>query len=287
MTVAIAHGPWRCVIDPDCGGAIAALTHAGMPVLRRGVPGGGVLEQASYPLVPFANRIGEGRLRFAGTDYSLDPDPLAAPHALHGHGWRSAWRVEELGTDRAVISWEHPGAGGWIWPYGVRQNLSLDGAGLTVEFAVTNRAALAMPVGTGLHPFFERKSESAIWANAATVWENDTAGLACREREDTTFTGEWVPVASLEGLDNFFALRTPVRVRAGGHELALGGSHMAGFHLYVPADEEFFCVEPVSHAPNAFGRGEFADSDVLLPGQTAVRRWFLGPGEPAGSPPVR
>jgi len=46
-----------------------------------------------YPLVPFSNRIDQGRFVFQGRVIELLPHPQAIPHAIHGHGAVSVWAV--------------------------------------------------------------------------------------------------------------------------------------------------------------------------------------------------
>ena len=58
-------------------------------------PGWDPLTMASFPLVPFSNRIGGGRFRWDGADHRLPPSRLPDRHSIHGVGWRRAWRVAE------------------------------------------------------------------------------------------------------------------------------------------------------------------------------------------------
>ena len=54
--------------------------------------------------------------------------------------------------------------------------------------------------------------------------------------------------------------------------LRLTASKALGWlHVYAPPDEDFFCVEPVSHAPNG----------VNMANHSAHGIWTLGPGETA------
>ena len=46
-----------------------------------------------YPLVPFANRIRNGRFEHDGRTLHLEPNVRGHPHPLHGHGWRAEWQV--------------------------------------------------------------------------------------------------------------------------------------------------------------------------------------------------
>jgi len=128
-----------------------------------------------------------------------------------------------------------------------------------------------MPVGTGIHPYFIRMPGSAVAINSTTVWSNDESGLAIELAHDGRFyDGAMVPVARLEGCDNFFPSIGDALIATPDGVVRLQGSDTAGFHIYAPAEENFFCVEPVSHAPNAFGRGEYDAHDLLLAGEKRI-----------------
>ena len=63
----------RCEIKPELGGCIAGLWLGDIPVLRS-TPAQGlhsVRQSASYPLVPFSNRVGHASLQWQGTDHPL------------------------------------------------------------------------------------------------------------------------------------------------------------------------------------------------------------------------
>jgi aldose 1-epimerase len=262
----LAKGKATCQIAPDHGGSILSLDYDGVPVMRRAV-GDGPLDMACFPLVPFANRIAHGRFAFNHVEHRIAVDHLGAPHAIHGNGWRRAWLVEASGEDHATLRLDDD-AGDWPWPYTAWQSFTLDEDGLSVELTIENRhASEAMPAGFGLHPYFPRFPESAITATSDVMWFNDATGLAQSPQDSILFSGASVPVEAFEGLDNFFVAPDAVVTITGGPVgVAISGPG-AGFHLYCPGDHDFFCVEPVSHAPNSFGRGEWGEADILAPGQ--------------------
>ena len=262
----LAKGNAACQIAPTLGGSITALDLAGVPVMRRAM-GTDPLDTACFPLVPFANRIAHGRFDFGGAARAIAVDQVGAPHAIHGNGWRRAWAVEEVGDDHATLRLDEK-AGDWPWPYGAWQNFTLEADALWVELTIENRhESEAMPAGLGLHPYFPRSPESRITATSSLMWFNDPSGLAQTAQESGLFYGMPVAVDALEGLDNFFVAPDP-RITISGPEgsVTISGPG-AGFHLYCPGDHDFFCVEPVSHAPNSFGRGEWGPQDILPPGQ--------------------
>lgn len=280
-----AHG-WRAIVLPKMGGAIASLCHHGRPVLRSaGSDVANILDCASFPLVPFANRIGGGQLRFAGQLLQLEPDPVAWPHAHHGHGWRASWQLEDIGPQFLVLSFDHRGdnAGnnrGWPWSYRAEQRMAIGPGGLSIDMMVINKDThAAMPYGSGIHPFFIRRRASAIDLQATHSWANNADGLATELVITDLFRGaNPVLIDDLEGFDNYLPCTGPVTVFGGDHPVTLDGSNMAGVHVYVPPRENYFCVEPVSHAPNAFGRGDYGSADILLPGETRHWRWDISSG---------
>lgn len=283
MPVNLEAAGWNATILPETGGAVASLRHHGRHVLRpfsEGTPD--VLDCASFPLVPFVNRIGKGRLWFSEQAVQLDADPAALPHALHGHGWRTSWRVENATESQLVMSFDHCGqdsrkSRGWPWSYRAEQRIGLGISGMTIDIAVTNTGqATAMPCGTGIHPYFIRRKTSTVQFTASRMWANSDDGLAQDFVAATHFiSGQSELVEQLEGLDNFFPCTGPVMVVDGEMSLAVGGDGMAGVHIYVPRGKDYFCVEPVSHAPDAFGRGEYERRDIIAPGATARWRWQI------------
>ena len=50
-------------------------------------------EAACYPLVPFSNRIANGRLVFDGQAFKLEPNWPGVRHPMHGEGWARSWDV--------------------------------------------------------------------------------------------------------------------------------------------------------------------------------------------------
>src|SRR5206468_2991341 len=129
-SVNIAAGPLRLRLSPSIGGAISAFEwiHGGSEraILRKcNSPLEKALDAASFPLVPYVNRIRDGRFRFRGREIQLQPNLAGDPSPLHGQGWLHAWAVEHAGDDRAVLSFRHE-PGEWPWGYEARQEFEID-----------------------------------------------------------------------------------------------------------------------------------------------------------------
>src|SRR5687767_11991288 len=88
-------GALRLALRPDLGGSIAGLWHGDLPVLRSTEPADLTLPRssASYPLVPYSNRLGYRQLRWQGRDYTTAANFGDNPHSVHGIAWLRAWDV--------------------------------------------------------------------------------------------------------------------------------------------------------------------------------------------------
>ena len=81
-----------------------------------------------FPLVPYVNRIRDGRFTFRGREVHLQPNMAGDPSPLHGQGWLNAWTVEEA-EEFDAVRYRHE-AGEWPWAYEARQLFNLDEGGL-------------------------------------------------------------------------------------------------------------------------------------------------------------
>lgn len=253
----LSAGEWRARLAPGLGGAILDLTWREQPVFRpTPQDAGDILETACFPLVPYANRIAEGRFRFGGRDVSLPVLPRFAPHALHGDGWLNAWRVAAQDAHSATMSLDWNGEqGGWPWPWRAEQSVHLRDDGLQIDLSVANTGDRVMPAGLGLHPYFYRGADARLTLAATGIWLTDAreipdrlaptpslidwskgADLADAPFVDHAYAG-WDGVAAIEGDAGRFVMRA---------------SPNAGWaQVYAPQGESFFCVEPVTHRPDA------------------------------------
>lgn len=268
-------GESSVVLAPEIGGALAGWTFAGVPVLRRPLPEGIVQGRVGgltgFPLVPFCNRIAYGRFRWDGRDYQLARNFGDHPHTLHGVGWQSPWAVRAVSTRSAALELRHAPDRHWPFPFTADLRLALAERELQVTLRMTNQHGASVPAGLGLHPFFPRATFRTLRFNAGGVWLNGSDSLPDRQVAppngwdyrngqsvddpalDNCFTG-WDGSAILHG--DAFSLTIQ------------GASNLRYLQVYTPPGQDFFCVEPVSHMPDAINR---AADDM----------WSLAPGEQA------
>src|SRR3954471_13101759 len=124
----LATGRLGVDLAPASGGAVARFAVDGIDILRTmaevDVASGSGNYAALYPLVPFSNRIRDGRLVFEGEQFQLARNWPGVGHPMHGDGWAHAWAVVRSDGASAEIAYLHERAGkagGWPFRYCARQ----------------------------------------------------------------------------------------------------------------------------------------------------------------------
>lgn len=275
MILDLALGAQRLSINPALGGAVLGWRLGDTDLLRPTPVGtADVLQTASFALVPYANRIACGRFGFGGRMAVLAPNMGDHPHPLHGDGWRGAWQVETAGTGHAEMVFA-PTASAWPWRYSARQAIRLEREALVMTLSVTNRDDAPGPFGVGFHPYFPNAGEARLTADVGGVWLADAEVLPERWVAGSPLA-DWPHGAAVQGPELIDHCHTSWSGRARidlGRErpslLLTASEALRCLHIYAPPGEDFFCVEPVSHAPNAVNMAEPAAHGVRV----------LGPGE--------
>ena len=251
-------------IQPELGAGVSRFSFEGKDVLRRAPAGvSSVLEMGVFPLVPYANRIAHGRFRFEGKEYQLPLNFGDHPHALHGHGWQTAWRTVAQHPDSVRLAYEHaPDA--WPWAYAAEQVFTLGNDGLSIRLSIGNLSKSAMPVSLGLHPYFPRLPGSRLKAAVEGMWESDATMIPIRYVKGSPLIDlpQGVLVSQAPFVDNAYTGWTsPALIEQPelGMTITLAASPECKFlHVFVPVGQTYFCAEPVTAMPNAVNRPEDA-----------------------------
>jgi aldose 1-epimerase len=259
----------RLMLDAGHGGAIREFSWRGIAVLRPAVAGADndPMLMACFPLVPYANRIADGRFAFDGHEVRLQRNWDRDPHPLHGQAWRGAWTVESTSDLKATLAF-CGGGDEWPWRYRAVQEFQLLADGLAIRLSVENRSDGTMPAVLGLHPYFPEAQLATVQARARTVWLPDAQSLPVQEiMTPADWSFDLPRSAARVALDHCFdhwdgaaVMRWPDRT------LRLSASGARALHVYTPANAGFFCLEPQTAAAGALNRtpGEFAS---LAPGE--------------------
>jgi aldose 1-epimerase len=274
--IELRNGGAELDLLPEVGGAIARFAIDGRDVLRPTVSGiFDPLRTSSFPLVPFANRIANGRFDFRGQTVRLPRNFGEHPHVLHGQGWQGAWRVQSRSTNGVALAFDHA-ADAWPWDYDALQTFTLEPDSLRIALRLTNRSLLPMPASIGFHPYFMRTPETRIRAEVDGAWLSDD-GIPTIKTGPSHFLDLAIgaKVAAAPFVDHcHFGWRGSATVEQPEFQrsiLLTGSAELAFLHLYIPREADFFCVEPVSAMPDALNRGEPFDvtgQRVIAPAET-------------------
>jgi len=207
---------------------------------------------ACFPLVPYSNRVRDGRFAFAGQQVRL-PVSGADPNFEHGHGWRRPWTVARCTPSRAALRYRHE-ADTWPWSYEAEQEIALKDGVLVVQLTLRNLSPEPMPVGFGLHPYFPKTPSARIETAVGGIWEVDADVLPTRHvglsRGPRTIE---IVAAALDNAFTGWSRWARIVWPEKGAALDIEAEAPLDFLvLYTPQEEDFFCCEPVSNVTDAF-----------------------------------
>jgi aldose 1-epimerase len=251
-------------------------------------------------LMPWPNRIRDGRYTFAGASHQLALTEPERGNAIHGLVRWAIWSVLECTHESVTLGYKLRPQQGWQWSLDLSVTYALSATGLMVTPRARNVGTDAAPFGFGAHPYLsvgeDRVDEVEIAIPAAAFLEVDErllpTGLAAvegtdqdlraptvlgRQALDTTFTNL---VAGPEG-----TWRVDLAHPRTGRGVTLWADAKAYQWLQVFTGDSLplpsrrvsgIAVEPMTCPPNAFNSGD--DLLVLEPGQEFAAPWGITPG---------
>jgi aldose 1-epimerase len=258
----LSQGDLALQLAPELGGTVCGFTYRGCHVLRPTLNGAhDPLEAAAFALVPYANRIAKGSFQFGGRAVRIAANAPGETYPLHGQGWREPWDSRVLSDRQAVLSYMHD-PDGWPWSYAVEQAFTLNDRSLRIDLTLRNTCDAPMPAGLGWHPYFPRRPGARLRAGVRGAWLVDEEGIPTSHIADARL-GDWSRGESIErnsAIDHCLTGWSGLaQIDLPAERLAVtiaASDAMRWLHVYIPSGRDFFCVEPVSHMPNAVNRAE-------------------------------
>lgn len=264
-TVDLEWGDFHLQLRPDAGGSVAAFSWRGHPVLcSLPTPGGLAAEPlalAGFPLIPFASRIAGNRFSWPGEasgeasgqterTVRLMPNLPGEALAIHGQSWRHPWRAERAADGGCRLHYEHR-PDSWPWRYRAEQIFFPTPTGFELQLRLQNADHTVMPGGIGWHPYFHRR-DARLTATLAGRIRGVGDPPGARRLPHPGLEAAAVDELDLDhgffGWDGVAMLEWP----ATGLRLTLSADEPLRFLiLYTPPGADRFCVEPVSHLPDA------------------------------------
>ncbi len=199
-------------------------------------------------LLPWPNRIEDGRYTFDGHDHQLPLTEVAAGNAIHGLVRWGAWTVTEREPARVVLEHLLHPQPGYPFALELRIEYSLSDDGLTVRTTATNAGAGACPFGSGMHPYF------TVGTPEGTDYDFRRPRVLGATQLDNTFT-------DLEP-DDEGVTRVQLRDEGSGVEVTVWADEAyTHFQLFTgdplpDVNRRSLAVEPMSCPANAFRSGD-------------------------------
>lgn len=279
----LSHGRYQAVVT-EVGAVLRSLSADGRELLWTFAEDQAPRSSMGRQLIPWPNRIRDGKYYFGGADYQLPITEVARHNASHGLGvglpWELVSHTDDAITQRATY---YPQAG---WPFvltaEITHRLTADGVTVTVQARNDGRADL--PYGYGVHPYFA-VPEGVETARLRTPF---TRRLLVDERMLPTdlvlSEGEYdlTDGITIGGL----SLDTAFTGAPGAWEVVLttasstvtvwADESLPWCQLFIPASRDAVAVEPMTCGPNAFNPGPTHDDLVVLhPGETHSATWGI------------
>jgi aldose 1-epimerase len=288
----ISSGHHRAVIT-EVGATLRSFSVDGRDVVR----GFGVQDMISggrgQNLIPWPNRIRDGRYTFNGATQQLALTEPARHNASHGLARYLPWvlidKKADAVTNRVRI---HPQPG---WPgtleSTITHQLTQDGLMVTVE--ATNLGATELPFGYGAHPYLtvgeSTVDEIALTVPAASYLEVDDDRLlplklspvqgTAYDLRDGRVLGSMSLDTAMTDLARDSDGRWRVRLVLGDRYAELWGDEtMRWTQVFTggPNRDVSLAVEPMTCGPDAFNAGPTHDDmKVLAPGEVFIGRWGI------------
>jgi aldose 1-epimerase len=287
----IVSGAYRAVVT-EVGATLRSFS-----VERRDVVRGFGLEEMSTAgrgqnLIPWPNRIRDGRYTFNGVTHQLALTEPARHNASHGLARYLPWVLVEKQADAVTNHariYPQPG-----WPGTLEAMIThrVGPEGLTVTVEATNIGAGELPFGYGAHPYLtvgeSTVDEVAVTVPAASYLEVDDRLLPVKISPvaGTTYDvrrGAALGSASLDtamtDLTRDADGRWRVKLQLGDRYTEMWGDEaMRWVQVFTggPRRDSSIAVEPMTCGPDAFHPGPTHDDlKVLAPGETFVGQWGI------------
>ncbi|MGN6574612.1 MAG: aldose 1-epimerase family protein [Nocardioides sp.] len=289
----IAAGGYRAVVT-ESGAGLRELEHEG----RALVAGYPVDEHASggrgQQLLPWPNRIADGRYRFEGRDLQLPITEVSRGHASHGLTRWTAWRVVTHSADSVELGYRLMAQPGYPWSLDLSVRYVVSEGGLTTTVTATNLAADPAPFAAGAHPYLsvgpgpvdawqlEVPADTALRVDERKIPVAREAVAGDLDFRTTRPVGDTVLDTPYTDLARDGSGHATVTLRGpdGAVQVWMDDSHH-WVQVYtadeLPEPRSAIAIEPMTAPPNAFNSGD--DLVVLAPagseGDSVTVHWGI------------
>ena len=148
----IGHGPFEATIV-EVGGGLRTMTRNGVDVVAGYAADETCASGRGQQLMPWPNRIRDGRYPCEGHDQQLPITEVARGNASHGLVRWALWELVDSTDESVTVGYRLHPQPGWDHHLDLRTTYVLDDSGLVVTAAARNVGRAAAPCGYGAHPY--------------------------------------------------------------------------------------------------------------------------------------
>jgi aldose 1-epimerase len=277
----------------EVGAALKSYTHDGVDVTC--TYGEDVLPPkcCGVTLVPWPNRVRDGRYTFDGATLQLALTEPAAGNAIHGLGRWARWSKVKQGDDRLTMRLDVVPQNGYPFAVRVDTTYRVDAEdGLQVTITARNVGPTRAPFGAGQHPYLSTRGHRIddvtlqLPARKTLVVDDQQVPIGTRSVVRTSHDlRKGRRLRSLRFDDGFTDLlvedgrgAAEVRTTSGGARLWFDETfrYLQVFTLDALTEgQPGIAIEPMTCAPDAFNSGD--GLTVLEPGATWTGSWGITP----------
>jgi aldose 1-epimerase len=280
----------------EVGGGLRTWTRDGVDLLAGYEAGDPCTSGRGQQLIPWPNRIRDGRYRHDGVEHQLALTEVDLGNASHGLVRWAPWHLVERTDSSLTVGHRLFPQPGWDWHLDSTTTYAVSADGLTVTVRVTNLGEGRAPFGYGAHPYIaigdvpvgevevvvpgsdyvevdDRLIPTGTSAVAGSPFDFRERRAIGSQRLDTAYTGlevvdgRWTVTVAAPG-------RPVVDVWAQAQSLPWAQVFSGKAEADQPGAHGI-AVEPMSCPPDAFNSG---DSLVELgAGQTWTGTWGISP----------
>jgi aldose 1-epimerase len=290
----IRYGDQIAVVT-EVGATLRHYEVAGRPLLDGFGPDEVCSAGRGQHLVPWPNRIRDGRYQHAGQTHQLALTEPAKHNAIHGLARWADWRLAAQTDSSVTLTLAIHPQPGWPTTLAVTVLVELGDEGLAVTTSALNSGPVSAPYGTGAHPYLtlgaDRVDTATIEVPAATYLRPDDRGIPADPQpvDGTPYdfrsprpVGDLVLDTAFTDVQRDQDRRWQVRMSdpETGRAVSLWADEAYGWIQLFTGDtlppgkaRAGLAVEPMTCGPDAFNTG--VGLVILEPGQSHRARWGI------------
>jgi aldose 1-epimerase len=302
---ALRAGDYEAVVS-SVGATLRTLTFRGRDLV---LPHGADEVAPGYhgvTLVPWPNRVVDGRYVFDGVERQLALTEPSRNHALHGFGTWLDYQTVDKSPSHVTLEAVIEARVAYPWRLVVRTTFSLNSEGLTQSVTATNDGAAPAPWGTSAHPYLvagdgqvdawtlELAADQVLHATADRLIPTELRPVGADDPDRFDFRAAR-PIGDA-AIDNAFTgvardsdglARVRLTDAAGTGVAMVWDESCPWVQLYTsdqptgaadPAHRVAVAVEPMTCAPDAFNAASYSyDTGLIViePGADSTASWRI------------